>query len=112
MQDGALHHIHKRKRIHLKKEKYPSPNKWVSLMDKLIYLVAIAGPLITIPQVLKIWIEQNPSGVSVLSWGGYFIGAFFWVTYGFIHKEKPIILANLLWIIFTSLIVVGVFVYS
>jgi uncharacterized protein with PQ loop repeat len=109
---SGLHHAHKRKRVALKKEKYPHPNKWYRFMDKAIYLVAISGPLVTIPQILKIWIEQNPTGVSIISWTGYLIGAFFWITYGFMHNEKPIIVANLLWIVLTSLIITGVFIYG
>ena len=106
---SGLHHYHKRKRSG---ESYPHENKWFRLMDELIYIVAVSGPLMTLPQVLKIWIEQNASGVSVLSWGAYLVGAFFWIVYGFMHNEKPIIVANLLWLIFTSLIIAGVVIYG
>jgi len=105
---SGLHHYHKRKR----NVKYPSENKWFRLMDKIIYIVAISGPLMTLPQVFKIWIEQSAAGVSVISWCAYFLGGFFWIVYGFMHGEKPIILANLLWLIFTSLIIAGVVVYG
>ncbi|MBT4166072.1 hypothetical protein HOE04_03480 [archaeon] len=106
---SGLHHYYKRKK---KGKDYPHKNKWFSLMDKIIYLVAVSGPLVTLPQVLKIWIEQSASGVSLISWGGYLIGSFFWIVYGFMHDEKPIILANLLWVVFTALIVIGVVVYG
>ena len=106
---SGLHHYHKRKRLC---EKYPHSNKWFRLMDKLIYIAAISGPLMTLPQVLKIWVEQNPSGVSIISWLAYLIGGIFWLIYGFMHDEKPIIVANLLWIISTSLIIAGVLIYG
>lgn len=105
----GLHHLHKRKRIHQKYEKYPSKDKWKRLVDKFIYIVAIFGPLIAIPQVLKIWANQDGSGVSVLTWLGYLVGAFFWLIYGFAHKEKPIIITNSLWIVVEIFIIIGIF---
>jgi uncharacterized protein with PQ loop repeat len=108
---SGLHHYHKRKRKE-KPKKFNLENRWVKLMDKVIYMVAISGPLMTLPQIFKIWIEQNSSGVSIISWGAYLIGAFFWIGYGFMHGEKPIIVANLLWIVFTSLIIAGVLIYG
>ena len=94
--DKGLHHFHKRKRIHEKHEPYPQPNKWKNLMDKLIYVVGIAGPLMSIPQLVNIWIERNTAGVSITTWGAFVILAIFWTIYGIMHREKPIIpsLAN------------------
>lgn len=109
---NGYHHFHRRKRIHLKHEKYPHPNKWKRLIDKVIYVVGIGAPLMTIPQLTKIWIEKNASGVSVISWASYLIAAIVWLIYGIAHKEKPIILAYSLWIIFEILIVVGTLMYG
>jgi len=40
----------------LKEEPYPHPNKWKRLMDKLIYFAGVLGPIMTIPQLSKIWV--------------------------------------------------------
>jgi len=74
MPSTGYHHYNLRKRVHQKKEKYPHPNKFKRSMDKFIYLVAIFGPLIALPQVLKIWQSQDSSGVSLLTWSGYLLG--------------------------------------
>jgi len=111
MVNNGLHHIHKRKRVHQKLEKYPHPDKWKNLMDKIIYVVAIFGPIMTIPQVMKIWVEQNPTGVSVISWSAYLLAAIFWLMYGVLHKEKPIIFTNILMIILEAFILVGILIY-
>ena len=87
----VLHHLHLRKRIHQNLEQYPHPDKWKNFLDKLIYLVGVSGPIMTLPQLYKIWIEQNASGVSLVSWSWYLIIAFIWSLYGIVHKEKPII---------------------
>ena len=109
---SSLHHFHKRKRIHKKLEEYPSPNKWISLIDNLTYFVAIFGPIMTIPQVTKIWIDKNATGVSIISWVSYLIAAVFWLIYGIAHKEKPIIFANIIWIFLEILIITGTFIYG
>jgi uncharacterized protein with PQ loop repeat len=108
----GLHHLHKRKRIYQKNEQYPSPNKWHRRMDELIYIAAVFGPLIAIPQILDIWVYQRVDGVSLITWGGFLIGSLFWVAYGFMHKEKPIIVMNLLWVVVYTMIIAGVFVYG
>ena len=113
MNTRAVYHYHKRKRVYDENlEKYPSRKKWIRLMDKIIYIVGIFGPVMTVPQLVKIWIEQNAAGVSLLSWSGFIIYSLFWVTYGIIHKEKPIIFTHSLWAIMQFLIVIGVFIYG
>lgn len=80
---------------------------WKKYLDKIILLSAVFGPLTIIPQVLKIWVDQNASGVSVISWGGFLIGAIFWMLYGVAHRQLPIIIANSITLVFTFLIVLG-----
>lgn len=111
-QSRGLHHAHKRKRIYEKYEPYPHPDKWKRFMDKAIYVVGIAGPIMTLPQVMKIWVEKNATGVSLISWASYLIFAVFWLVYGIMHKEKPIILTFSGWLILELLIVAGILVYG
>ncbi|MDP6647897.1 MAG: hypothetical protein QGH34_00690 [Candidatus Woesearchaeota archaeon] len=108
----GLHHFHRRKRIHLKHEPYPHPNKWINFMDKAVYVVGAIGPLMTLPQISKIWFEKNASGVSILSWSAFLFYAIFWLIYGIIHKEKPIIFAYILWVTLQSLVVIGIIIYG
>lgn len=116
MQKG-LHHFHK-KRIHKKYEKHskdkehPSKDKWKRFIDKIIYIGAVVGPIIAIPQIMKIWVEKNASGVSVISWSGYLVSAIFWLIYGVVHKEKPIVVTNIIWIFLQAIIVVGTLIYG
>ena len=108
----GLHHFHKRKRVHLKLEKYPHPDKSKRFMDKAIYVIGVLGPILTLPQIYKIWIEKNATGVSIISWSAYLLIAFFWVIYGFMHKEKPIILTYLTWIVIHAFVVIGIAMYG
>ena len=95
-----LKHIHKKKLQRLPK-KYD-----YSLLDRLMYLIAFAGPIMTIPQIYDIWITKN-STVNEITWGSYLAGGIIWLIYGIVHKEKPIIFSNILGIIATGLVFVG-----
>ncbi len=108
----GLHHFHVRKRIHQKYEKFPHPNKLKRIVDKLIYGITFFGIIMTLPQLQKIWLEHNAAGVSALSWSAYSIASAFWLTYGILHREKPIIFANFFYLILNSLVVVGTLIYS
>ena len=109
---SVKHHIHIRKRIYQNLEKYPHPNKWKRFVDRFIYVTAIFGPLVSIPQILKIWAEKDASGISFITWLGFLFGAIFWLFYGIMHKEKPIILSSLLWIIVEIFILIGILIYG
>lgn len=66
----------------------------------------------TIPQVTKIWIDKNASGIAVISWVTYLITTIFWLIYGIMHKEKPIIFLNIIWIFLQISIIVGTLIYG
>jgi len=106
------HHFHRRRRIHQKHEKYPHPDKLKRYMDHAIYFGALITPIMTLPQVAKIWVDKNASGISLISWVTYLFAAFFWLAYGIVHKEKPIILTNVLWIGLHSVIIAGTILYG
>ena len=112
LESKGLHHFHKRKRMSEKGEPYPNPNKWKRLMDKLIYFVAIFGPVMSIPQILKIWLHKSAAGISEITWSSYLLISIFWLIYGAMHKDKPIIFANILWIVINTIIIIGVVVYG
>jgi uncharacterized protein with PQ loop repeat len=105
------HHFHKRKRIHEKHEPYPHPDKLKNMMDKMIYVVGIMGPIMAIPQLFMIWVEKNTLGVSPITWSAFLVIGIFWLSYGVVHKAKPIITTYIGWIIMDTLIVIGIFMH-
>jgi uncharacterized protein with PQ loop repeat len=96
-----LHHLHKRRRIHQRHEKYPHPNKFKNFMDKFIYLISILTPMVVLPQAWKIWHLQTAAGISLITYTFLVIFNVIWLTYGILHKEKPII------ILYASLFVIN-----
>jgi uncharacterized protein with PQ loop repeat len=111
VQTKGLHDLHVRKRIHEKKEKYPSEDKFKRKYDNFMYAIAILGPVMTLPQLLKIWITQDSSGVSILSWIGFDVVASLWLFYGIIHKEKQLIIMYIGFLILQTFIIVGAIIY-
>ena len=78
-----------------------------SIVDKGIYVIAALGPLSAFDQVWQIWATGNKSGVSLVMWLSWIPGAIFWLTYGLLHRDKPIILTQTLWLIMQIAIVSG-----
>ena len=110
-QGKGIHHMNVRKRIYEKKEKYPHPNKLKRRYDKFMYVIAILGPIMTLPQLLKIWISHDSSGVSIISWAGFAIMAGFWGYYGILHREKQLIIMYFALLILQALVVIGAIIY-
>src|SRR3989344_4909098 len=95
---------------------HPVHKKHTSIFHKalnaIIMVVAIASPLIVLPQLFDIYTKKNVSGVSSATWIAYIFTATIWLAYGIIHREKVIIVNGALGIILGSLISFGVLIYS
>ena len=107
-----IDHIHKRKRKYQELEKYPSANKGVRFLDKFLLIVAVIGPLVSLPQIIKIFVSKDVAGISVMSWSLFALLDIPWIVYGFVHKEKPIILGSILWFILNIVVVFGTLKYG
>ena len=106
------HHKHLRKRIIKHKEKFPHQNKYKAFMDKIIFVVGVAGPIMTLPQLYQIWYYQNATGVSLISWFSYLVIATLWLIYSIMHKEWPLIVTNLAWIIIEIPLLIGIILFG
>ncbi|PIN74841.1 hypothetical protein COV17_04615 [Candidatus Woesearchaeota archaeon CG10_big_fil_rev_8_21_14_0_10_36_11] len=106
------HHIHKRKRVYQKLKEFPHPNKWIRFFDLVLLIVAIIAPIMSLPQLFKIYYYQSAAGISVLSFTLYTILNIPWIVYGFVHKDKPIIISSFLWFLSNALIVIGATMYD
>lgn len=111
-QNIGMHHLHKRKRIHDKHEPYPHPDRFKNFMDRYIFVVAVIGPLMILPQMLKIWLNKDATSISLITWLGLCIISSSWIIYGLLHKDKPIIVTNFLFFSVQILIVIGTLLYG
>ncbi|MFO7802684.1 MAG: SemiSWEET family transporter [Desulfovermiculus sp.] len=108
----GVHHIHQRKRIHSKKEEYPHPDKKIKLLDRVCMVFSVVMPATTIPQIYKTYVFQDVTGVSLWMWILYCFAVVPWLIYGIVHKAKPIIVLNILWLIVQVIMIVGVLLYG
>lgn len=109
---GAMYHLHRRKRASLGLEEYPHPDPLVRRLDDILLVAAIGGPLMNIPQIIKIFSAKNASGVSGLSFLLFAVFNIPWIVYGIIHKEKTIVLANTLWLVTNLAVLAGTRMYG
>lgn len=84
----------------------------VRIIDDWVMAIGVLSPLTSLPQVIQILETKNAEGVSTLTWLLYMVLGFFWLLYGIAHKEKVIIVNNLLWIILELMIVILSIIYK
>ena len=82
------------------------------LTKRLLEGLSIFTMVMTVPQVLTIWISHRAAGISMLSWGAYLFSAFVWLWYGFQKRDKNIYLPCIGWIMLDSAVIVGALIYS
>ena len=91
---------------HHHRKKPATKKKPASTIDWLIYAAVILGPVMTIPQLSMIWIDGKKDS-SIISWASYFVIACLWLAYGIKHKDKPIIIVQIAWMVVDALVVIG-----
>lgn len=100
-------------RNHFKKNRHTFLDEYMHMNDlqhklgKHTYLFGLLGPIITIPQVIHIWVRRSAEDISMVTWLGYLLLGVVWLIYGIVYKEKNIILTSVLWMIMYLLIVAG-----
>src|SRR5262245_1825051 len=81
-------------------------------LRRLLGGMSIFTLLMTVPQVLTIWIGHQAAGVSVLSWGAYLLSALLWFWFGIMKRDKNIYLPCIGWIVLDVGVIAGVLVYG
>jgi uncharacterized protein with PQ loop repeat len=90
----------------------PSSAPTVSGLEKVLRGLSVFTMLMTVPQVLTIWIGREAGGVSLVSWLSYLFAACLWFVYGLQKRDKTIYLACVGWVVLDAAVVVGVFVHG
>jgi len=81
-------------------------------IDSLALAVGIIQPLTTIPQIYLVYSSGNASEVSLFMWTGYNIASVVLLIYGLKHKLKPIVWAQILWLIVQTPMMLSVFFFQ
>ncbi|HKA46470.1 MAG TPA: hypothetical protein VKF40_31035 [Burkholderiales bacterium] len=68
--------------------------------------------VMTVPQVLTIWLGHQTAGVSLVSWSAYLFSALVWFWYGIRKRDRNIYVPCIGWIALDAAVVAGVLVYA
>ena len=104
----SAHQFHVRRR----REPFPATRVGLRVLDIVVYIAGIVGPLATIPQVLEIYTTRSAAGVSFFTWGVYALFDIPWIVYAIVHRERPLLVCYILWFLFNSSVAVGVLLYG
>ena len=104
-------HLQLRKRLYKNLEPYPHPEKFKRYFDRLMFIVGTLAPCALLPQVFQVFVEHQVAGLAILSWcllGGINT---LWAMYGFLHRERPILIANSGMALLNFSIVIGILLF-
>ncbi len=76
------------------------------VVDSLAYLVGVGGNIAVIPQIIKAWQSDAP-GMAVLTWILFSGIGCLWLVYAILHRQKPLIVAQIAGITCNVLVVSG-----
>lgn len=82
------------------------------LVDKLCYAASVFMPATAIPQIHQLYTTRDADSLSLLMWVLYLVGIIPFMLFGILHKEKQLVVLNVLWLIVTLTIIAGILLYS
>lgn len=95
----------------------PSPSTTAAfpsekVMKQLLGAMSVFTLVMTVPQILTIWVGRQAAGVSLLSWGAYWISALAWFWYGVRKRDRNIYLPCVGWLLLDGAVIAGALVYG
>ena len=81
-------------------------------LSRVLGFMSVFTMLMTIPQVLTIWVGHQAAGVSVISWSAYLLSAILWFWYGLQKRDKNIYLPCVGWVGLDTAVIVGALVHG
>jgi uncharacterized protein with PQ loop repeat len=81
-------------------------------LRRLLGGMSIFTMVMTIPQVLAIWVGHQAAGVSILSWSAYLASAVLWFWFGLRQRDWNIYLPCVGWIALDAAVIAGAVVYA
>ena len=83
-----------------------------SVLRRMLGSMSVFTMLMTIPQVLTLWVGHKAAGVSILSWSAYLASAVLWFWFGMQIGDKNIYLPCVGWIVLDGAVIAGAVVYG
>ncbi len=83
-----------------------------TVLSRLLGGMSVFTMLMTIPQVLTIWVGHQAAGVSVISWSAYLLSAILWFWYGLQKRDRNIYLPCVGWVALDAAVIIGALIYA
>lgn len=83
-----------------------------TVFSRVLGAMSVFTMLMTVPQVLTIWVGHQAAGVSVISWSAYLLSAILWFWYGLQKRDKNIYLPCVGWVGLDAAVIVGAVIYQ
>jgi MtN3 and saliva related transmembrane protein len=81
-------------------------------VDKICYAASVFMPATAIPQIYQLYTTQDAGSLSLLMWMLYIVGMVPFLLFGILHKEKQLIVLNVLWMIASVMMIFGILLFS
>lgn len=62
-------------------------------VDRLAYFIGVVGNIAVLPQIIKAW-EADAPGLAITTWIMFMFFGFIWLIYAIQHRQKPLIVAQ------------------
>lgn len=76
----------------------------MNLVETLGLVAALLTTASFIPQAIKVIKTKHTQDLSLSMYSMFFVGVFLWLIYGIMLNSTPIILANLITLVFSGII--------
>lgn len=83
-----------------------------TVLSRILGGMSVFTLLMTVPQVLTIWVGHQAAGVSVISWSAYLLSAVLWFWYGLQKRDKNIYLPCVGWVAMDAAVIAGALWYQ
>ena len=94
------------------KKTYKVLKKEQKQIDWLMLAAGIVGPLSALPQLVDIYRDKSAHDLSLISWSFFLVLCVIYFCYAIVHRIKPLIIAQFLWIAVYGLITLGIVIYG
>jgi uncharacterized protein with PQ loop repeat len=89
-----------------------NPSSSETVLRRILGGMSLFTMLMTVPQVLTIWVGHQAAGVSVVSWSAYLLSAILWFWYGLQKRDRNIYLPCIGWATLDTAVIVGAVIYA
>jgi uncharacterized protein with PQ loop repeat len=87
-------------------------SRWDTKLRSLMGGISFLTMVMTVPQVLAIWVGHQAAGVSILTWSTYLLSAIVWFWFGLVRRDLNIYVPCVGWMILDGAVIVGAVVYG